>query len=209
MNYTYEFLKVEPKQLFVQVKYSAEGYDPQYKNLTTTDFSVEGLNEIANRYAISVVKSWEAIAAAPESVELPPAGSGSYVEPVAKEFVPTDPPSYDEFTQRLEETATATDIQIIQGWDIVALSAAEQSQFLAAWRTETFVTMRQTRLALKDQNLLSTVQSNISQMPEDAQIEWEYAAQVDRQSALVATLGSALGLDNTALDDLFKLAMTK
>jgi hypothetical protein len=68
--------------------------------------------------------------------------------------------------------------------------------------------MRQARLALKEQGLLATVESNISQMPEDAQIEWEYAAQVDRTSSLVSTLGAALGLTKVQLDELFKLAAT-
>ena len=208
MNYTYEFLKIEPKQLFVQVEYSSEGRESQYRNLRATDFSIEGLNELVERNAVSVVAYWQAVDAAPESVELPPAGSGSYVAPVTKEFVPTDQPVYDEFTQRLEETASETDTQIIQGWDIVALSSAEQSAFLAQWRTKANVTMRQARLALKEQGLLATVESNISQMPEDAQIEWEYAAQVDRTSSLVSTLGAALGLTKVQLDELFKLAAT-
>jgi len=71
-----------------------------------------------------------------------------------------------------------------------------------------YVSMRQARLALKQQGLLATVQSNIEALPEDAQIEWEYAAQVERGSDLVATLGAALGLTEDQLDDLFKLAVT-
>jgi hypothetical protein len=209
MNYTYEFLKIEPKQLFVQVEYSSEGRESQYRNLRATDFSIEGLNELVERNAVSVVAYWQAVDAAPLSVELPPAGSGSYVAPLTKELVPTDQPGYDEFTQRLEETASETDTQIIQGWDIVALSAAEQSAFLAQWRTQANVTMRQARLALKEQGLLATVQTNISAMPEDSQIEWEYAGQVERASSLVSTLGAALALNDADLDNLFKLAATK
>ena len=70
------------------------------------------------------------------------------------------------------------------------------------------VSMRQARLALKQEGLLATVQSNIDALPEESQIEWEYAAQVERSSPLVASLGAALGLTETQLDDLFKLAIT-
>jgi hypothetical protein len=71
------------------------------------------------------------------------------------------------------------------------------------------VTMRQARLALAEEGLLATVQENIAQLPEAAQIEWEYAGQVERASSLVSTLGDALGLAEVDLDNLFKLAVTK
>jgi len=70
------------------------------------------------------------------------------------------------------------------------------------------VSMRQARLALKQQGLLATVQSNIDALSEESQIEWEYAAVVERSSPLVASLGGALGLTEVQLDDLFKLAAT-
>lgn len=68
------------------------------------------------------------------------------------------------------------------------------------------VTMRQARLALLQAGLLSTINAGISAMPEDVQIEWEFAATVDRASPLVATLAAALSLDEVALDQLFVVA---
>ena len=86
--------------------------------------------------------------------------------------------------------------------DIVAFGAA-----LAAPRV---VTMRQARLALLGAGLLAGVDAAIAALPsptrEAARIEWEYAATVERGSALVTTLGGALDLDDAALDALFAAA---
>lgn len=69
------------------------------------------------------------------------------------------------------------------------------------------VTMRQARLALLAAGLLSSVETAIDAMADPmktvARIEWEYAATVERSSALIATLAPALGLDDAALDALF------
>ena len=69
------------------------------------------------------------------------------------------------------------------------------------------VTMRQARLALHASGLLANVSAVIAAMPEpartEAQIEWEYASEILRDSPLVAALGAALGLDDAALDTLF------
>lgn len=65
------------------------------------------------------------------------------------------------------------------------------------------ITMRQARLALLNAGLLASVNAGIGAMPEAVQIEWEYAATVDRASPLVATLASALSLSSAALDLLF------
>ena len=69
------------------------------------------------------------------------------------------------------------------------------------------VTMRQARLALLGAGLLASVDAAINSLPspqkEAARIEWEYAAEVQRSSGLVPMMGTALGLDDAALDDLF------
>ena len=74
----------------------------------------------------------------------------------------------------------------------------------------TSVTMRQARLALLAANMLTAVNTAIAAMTgtegEAARIEWEYAAEVRRDSALVQALTPALGLDDAALDDLFTAA---
>lgn len=72
------------------------------------------------------------------------------------------------------------------------------------------VTMRQARLALLAANMLSAVNTAIANMPgsegEAARIEWEYAQEVRRDSALVAALSAAFGWTGAQLDDLFVLA---
>lgn len=69
------------------------------------------------------------------------------------------------------------------------------------------VSMRQARLALLQNNLLSQVDSVIAAMPspdkEAAQIEWEYATEVHRDNQLFAAMSIQLGLDETDLDNLF------
>ena len=72
------------------------------------------------------------------------------------------------------------------------------------------VTMRQARLALLAANMLTTVNTAIAAMPgaegEAAHIEWEYAQEVRRDSALVQSLIPALGMNDAALDALFTAA---
>lgn len=72
------------------------------------------------------------------------------------------------------------------------------------------VTMRQARLALLSAEKLDDVGVAIASLPspqkEAAQIEWEYAATVERNSALMGLVALALGLDDPALDDLFTAA---
>lgn len=76
----------------------------------------------------------------------------------------------------------------------------------------TEVTMRQARLALLDAGLLANVQPAINSLNEPdktkAQIEWEYSNALQRSNPFVTTLGTALGLDNEALDNLFIQANT-
>lgn len=69
------------------------------------------------------------------------------------------------------------------------------------------VDMRQARLALLGAGLLTAVNDALAVMPgiegEAARIEWEFAAQVVRESPLVAGLAGALGLTEAQLDALF------
>jgi len=69
------------------------------------------------------------------------------------------------------------------------------------------VTMRQARLALLAIGKLQDVSAAINSMPspqkEQAQIEWEFAATVDRNSTLFQSLASSLGLTDVQIDTLF------
>lgn len=106
------------------------------------------------------------------------------------------------------------DVQYPAGWfydqgnrdafDVVAV--AEEASAPAVLVPQQ-VTMRQARLALLAAGLLSQVDAAIDALPspnkDAARIEWDYSATVERTWPLVAMLGAALGLDDTALDDLF------
>lgn len=68
------------------------------------------------------------------------------------------------------------------------------------------ITMRQARLVLHNAGLLQAVNAGVASMSVEAQIEWEFASVVQRNSPLVATLAVALGLDSAALDNMFVAA---
>ena len=73
----------------------------------------------------------------------------------------------------------------------------------------TQVTMRQARLALLAADLLDDVEVMMSEADRAVRIEWEYATVVDRNSPLVAAIGSALGLTDAQIDALFADAATR
>jgi hypothetical protein len=74
----------------------------------------------------------------------------------------------------------------------------------------TSVTMRQARLALLQYSLLDTVESTLNgpTTPKEVNIEWEYAATVDKRSPLVANMKAVLNLTDDQLTNLFNVAST-
>lgn len=72
------------------------------------------------------------------------------------------------------------------------------------------VSMRSARLALLQAGVLATVNTTIANMPGAeggaARIEWEYAQEVRRDSALVLSLIPLLGMTNSEIDGMFILA---
>ena len=81
---------------------------------------------------------------------------------------------------------------------------------LAKAREGMVVSMRQCRLALLADGTLADVDAAIASLPEpdksSAQVEWEYAATVERTSPFVASLGAAIGYDDAKIDALFEAA---
>lgn len=69
------------------------------------------------------------------------------------------------------------------------------------------VTMRQARLALLASSLLDDVEAAVDATGDPAaRIEWDYAATVERASPFTQQLAAALGLSDSALDELFTQA---
>jgi len=69
------------------------------------------------------------------------------------------------------------------------------------------ITPRQARLALLAADLLYAVESAFAKLPEQqrkaAQIEWEFALAIERNSPLVSQFGPLLGLTEAQIDELF------
>lgn len=68
------------------------------------------------------------------------------------------------------------------------------------------VSARQARLALEDAGLLDTINTAFNGKAKKARIEWEYAAEIRRDSPLVASMAVELGLTAEQLDQLFLAA---
>ena len=68
------------------------------------------------------------------------------------------------------------------------------------------VTMRQARLALLSAGLLDDVEMVIAAAGRAAQLEWEYAAVVDRSNPAVAAVQQQESLTDAQIDDLFREA---
>jgi hypothetical protein len=74
------------------------------------------------------------------------------------------------------------------------------------------ILMRQARLCLRRNGLLSAVQPAIDALPEpdrtDAQIEWDHSGAVERDRGFVLQIAQALGISDEQLDALFIEAAT-
>ncbi len=70
----------------------------------------------------------------------------------------------------------------------------------------TRVTMRQARLALLGAGLLDAVSAAVASAGQAAQIEWEYAAVVERNYGLIPAMAAALGMKDEQVDALFVAA---
>ena len=68
------------------------------------------------------------------------------------------------------------------------------------------VTMRQARLALLSAGLLDDVEMVIAAAGRAAQLEWEYAAVVERSNLAVAIAQQQQGMTDEQIDDLFREA---
>lgn len=217
MDYTYTINKVLPKAEFMSVTYSAEGYPDYRRNFNPAEFSQEYISQLIENFAPHVVDFWQRQVNHPEDFTLT-GGSGSAEAPVNQSVdfshAPTiEPqPAFDPFTQYITLNQIEDPMQETVGWTIHDMTAEEIAEYLANWRQSAFVTMRQARLALAQQELLQTVEDAIALIPEPDRskisVEWEYSAIVERGSSWIGVLAPDLGLSDEQMDDLFKLAAT-
>lgn len=112
-----------------------------------------------------------------------------------------------EFANEQGWVAANDDTSIGDLWDGIGFSKAPPPPTSAPQS----VTMRQARLALLSAGLLDEVDTILAAIPDAtqrraAQIEWEFAATVDRGSAITQTLAVGLVLSESQLDDLFTQA---
>ena len=120
---------------------------------------------------------------------------------------PTEQPTHDSIYQTVVEAAP----MLVGGVWTQQWSVRDATRDEVLSRIPSVVTMRQGRLALLHFGLLDAVDAAIAGMTNEAekraaQIEWEYAQEIDRNSPWVQNLSGALGLSESQLDELFKLA---
>lgn len=200
----YEFTKVSPQQLMLQVRYTKEGLPDYWLNLRVNDFTESNLHQAASDNAWKAEEFWEFVTELPEEV-IPEESTG-----VAKARVYVNAPDHDPFNQNVSYEWVETVDAITQTWTISEKSEEEKAEYFNGWQQSLVVSMRQARLALNQAGLLSSVDDAIAAMDEPDKtivtLEWEYASTVERLSSWVISMGAALGLTEQELDNLFVVA---
>ena len=145
------------------------------------------------------------------SIASEPAANGPVFPPVdGLEFVwaresryPTDVPEF--FGTCPDESSTKIDgvlgVYLQADWETM-----RDDEMRARNPVPQQVTMRQARLALLNAGLLDDVEVVIAAAGREAQLEWEYAAVVDRSNPAVAAVQQQEALTDAQIDDLFREA---
>lgn len=202
----YEFTDVSPQQLKLQVRYIKENFPDYWINFQVEDFTESNLHTVAQGGADRAKHFWDNIS------NLPTEMSPTSTTGVVKDRVYNAEPDHDPLTQNISFDWVESDTAITQTWTVTDKTDEEKAQALLDWRSRTAVTMRQARLALIQQGLMSQVEDGIALIPEPdkskIETEWEYASIVQRNSEWIGIMQPALGLTDEQMDDLFKLAGT-
>ena len=145
------------------------------------------------------------------SIASEPAANGPVFPPVAGlEFVwareslyPTDVPEF--FGTCPEDADTQIDgvlgVYVQADWETM-----REDEMRARNPVPQQVSMRQARLALLSVGLLDDVEIVIAAAGREAQLEWEYAAVVERSNPAVAIVQQQEALTDAQIDDLFREA---
>lgn len=129
-----------------------------------------------------------------------PAEGHDFGLPGVEPYSPAQMPTFDPLTQDCVEI---TPVGGVQQWQVTDLPAHEAERRRRAL-IPTVVTMRQARLALLQVGKLDDIEAVVASLGRAAQLEWEYAAIVERSNPLI----DSIGMTDTELDELFILAAT-
>jgi hypothetical protein len=119
---------------------------------------------------------------------------------------PTPRPAADHTRNVAEAPAQQIDGVWMQAWVVTDLAPEELTERLAEWRQGMLVSPLQMRRALRAENLYNAIAAYVEQQDADTQDAWEYAVEIRRNDALIASAAAALGKTDVEVDDLFRLA---
>ena len=145
------------------------------------------------------------------SIASEPAANGPVFPPVSglefawarESHYPTDVPEF--FGTCPDDAATQVD-GVLGVYSQADWEAMREDEMRARNPVPQQVTMRQARLALLGAGLLDDVEMVIAAAGRAAQLEWEYAAVVDRSNPAVAAVQQQQALTDVQIDDLFREA---
>lgn len=123
---------------------------------------------------------------------------------------PSPQPPFDPITQDCTRAAELQGGAWVEVWTVTNASQDAVAARLHAKRAGMVVSPRQARLALLGAGKLAAVNTALASLPspqkEAAQIDWEYATAIERNSPLISQLGPALGMTDAQIDALFEAA---
>jgi hypothetical protein len=94
----------------------------------------------------------------------------------------------------------------------VEMSPEESAAILAEWAANAIpgvpqvVTPLQARKAINAAGLRASIEAAVAASGQDAKDAWEYATEIRRDNALIASMAAGLGLTSAQIDDLFRAA---
>ncbi|MGE4501992.1 MAG: hypothetical protein AB7D03_03880 [Thiomicrospira sp.] len=124
-------------------------------------------------------------------------------------LVDIEPPPYDvPLAYRYDDG-----VWVVEDSQLINDYITAQNQYVGAYnQVPPTISARQARLALLSIDKLADVDTALAALPspqrEQAQVEWEYASQIERQHPFVTALGTALGMDDAQIDDLFRVGVS-
>lgn len=172
MNYNYEIKKVSPKQEFMSVVYTSDGYPDYLQSFNPTQFDEEHLLFLIKGNAQRVIEFWLRWEEHPENLSIPFSGSANFEPPEIEDFDPNhipevEPePEIDHYTQRLEMEEYTHASQKTLGWNIIELTEEEKE-----------TTLNNFKSLFRDQRnrlILETDHWMMSDTPEPTQAQLDY-----------------------------------